>query len=69
MTLLDDAQTTDPPDLPDDDPPRPPHLRRADNGMSSSITLRNGQTVDLFGFAPGMTYPPNYLRDLRAGRL
>ncbi|MCJ1715391.1 hypothetical protein [Curtobacterium sp. VKM Ac-2922] len=66
MTLLDDTKLTD---LPDDDPPPLPHLRRADNGMSSSITLRNGRTVDLVGFTPGMTYPPNYLRDLRAGCL
>ncbi|MGU3409324.1 hypothetical protein ACLBWP_04385 [Microbacterium sp. M1A1_1b] len=66
MTLLDDPQLTD---LPDDDPPPLPHLRRADNGMSSSITLRNGRTVRLDGITHGMYYPPNYLEDLRAGRL
>lgn len=70
MTLLDDIPLTDPPDLDLDlDLADPGPLRRADNGMSATIRLSNGQVVTLNGITRGMYYPPNYLEDLRAGRL
>jgi len=36
--------------------------------MASMVTLPNGTHLRLSGITPLMTYPPNYLEDLRAGR-
>lgn len=66
MTLLESPTCTC---FPEDDAPLAPGVYRSANEMSSSILLRNGNTVDLAGTSHGMTWPPNYLEDLRAGRL
>ncbi|OIH92821.1 hypothetical protein [Curtobacterium sp. MCBA15_001] len=46
-----------------------PHLTRDPDELTSRITLPNGAQVELVGFVGSICYPPNYLEDLRAGRL
>jgi hypothetical protein len=64
MLLLDAPPTAAPSDAPDR-----ARVVRSERGMSSVLRLPNGAEVPLSGITAGMYYPPNYLEDLRAGRL
>lgn len=44
-------------------------ITRSANNAASVLTLRNGEQVQLIGSCPAMYFPPNYLDDLRAGKL
>jgi hypothetical protein len=58
-----------PPITRSDPEPDRAHVVRSPTGMSSVLRLPNGTEVPLSGITAGMYYPPDYLEDLRAGRL
>jgi hypothetical protein len=67
MTLIDAPAPRD--TLPDQQNSPPPRTHRAENGLTSVIVLSNGAEVALGGWVGSVTFPPNYLVDLRAGQL
>jgi hypothetical protein len=67
MTLIDVPAHSD--TLPDQQDSATPRMHRAENGLTSVIVLSNGAEVPLDGWVGSVTFPPNYLVDLRTGQL